>query len=529
MPRFPLFGLGLVALFAAVFSPRPVAAQTAVAHSSPELERLSLREAIEMGLRTDPGIVSAIQTRERGKLAVLRAQLDRVSLRVDAFLNEQYRVSNLGGSPPSASCATFLSTKTLAGAGDLYAPLQLYSLSSSGLSSPTETECQASGGTYITQDALQMGALGQFNLAANLNVPLFSGFRVTATVERARQMRDAAEASVKQSERQIALEVLRAYWSARRLELQIEVSQKSLARYDEAAAAVAARVRNGLAPAIDQNRMETRRQSELSRRADLEGGLLEAKAQLAVLIGKSLLSTALNEPVDVPQPPSEQLDTVDQILLEARHRRPELRSAHAQLLAQTEVIRIARSGYYPQLSLSGLVQFSNNPFNPLVGARVANSSTNPFTNITGSVFVGGALSYNLFDTLNTYTSVRDAQLEEKRLLAEERRIGRVIESDVRVLHARLVHLYRVREPLLRTQSLARDNLSILERRYRNGDVAIIDLIESATDLINQDVQLANQTALIAQTWGELYLAAGRLPQSVQNEATEQTESLYNGK
>lgn len=175
------------------------------------------------------------------------------------------------------------------------------------------------------------------------------------------------------------------------------------------------------------------------------------------------------------------------------------------------------------------MQFSNNPYNPLVGARIANSSTNPFTNITGSVFVGGTLSYNLFDTLNTYTSVRDAQLEEKRLLAEERRIGRVIESDVRILHARLVHLYRVREPLLRTQSLARDNLSILERRYRNGDVAIIDLIESATDLINQDVQLANQTALIAQTWGELYLAAGRLPQSVQNEATEQTESLYNGK
>ena len=75
--------------------------------------------------------------------------------------------------------------------------------------------------------------LGQFSLAANPNVPLFSGFRVTATVERA-ALRDAADASMHQSERQIALDVLRAYWSARRLELQLEVSQQSLVCFDEA-------------------------------------------------------------------------------------------------------------------------------------------------------------------------------------------------------------------------------------------------------------------------------------------------------
>ena len=60
-----------------------------------------------------------------------------------------------------------------------------------------------------------------------------------------------------------------------------------------------------------------------------------------------------------------------QTLQMARSQRPELRAAHANLLAQVQAVRIARSTYYPQIGLSGLLQFSNNPYNPLIGARVA--------------------------------------------------------------------------------------------------------------------------------------------------------------
>ena len=274
-------GVGLVPMVSWA-QPQPGDAQPA--------KSLSLREAMELGLGRDPGVVSAKQTRDRSQLAVTRAQLDRFSLRVDAFVNEQYRASNLGGSPPSPSCATLAPVR-----GGLYAPFQLYSMGGGGLSVPTESECAAASGQYLVGDTIQTGGLGQFSLAANLNVPIFTGFRVSATVERAQHLRDSAEASLRQSERQIALDVLRAFWAARRLELQLDVSRQSLERFNEAAAAIAARVKNGLAPVIDQNRMESRRQSEVSRRADLEGGLLEAKAQLGVLLGMTLFDTALAE------------------------------------------------------------------------------------------------------------------------------------------------------------------------------------------------------------------------------------------
>lgn len=472
---------------------------------------VSLSDAIDLALRTDPQIFSAQAVRDRNDLAVLRAQLDRFSLRVDSFVTEQYRASNFGGSAPTPTCAVLAPTQALTGSGTLLTPLQLYSIGSGTPNAPTQAECEAAMGQYIAPGAVQTGFLGQFNLSADLRVPVFTGFRVTANVERAKHLRDAARASVRQTERGVALDAVRAYWAVRRIELQQLVSLQAIERFKEAESVVRARVRAGLAPAVDENRIETRKQSELARSADLLGSAAEARAQLAVALGLGGTEIQLTEAVDLPPQPPSRAEDVDRLLGEAMRERPEVRVARQQSLAGGEAVRMALSAYYPQLSLSSLLQFSNNPLNPLVGARTTNSTANPFSNITGSVFVGGTLSINLFDTLNTYTGVRDARYELKRLESEERRIGRLIETDVRVLHARLWHLYTTREPLLKSREISRDNLTILEKRYRNGDVFILDLIDAQVELLNAEINLANQAATIAQTWSELYLATGRLP------------------
>lgn len=73
----------------------PSSAQAAPSPPSGAPRSLSLRDAIERAMRTDPAIDSARANRSRSELAVLRSQLDRFSLRVDAFVTEQYRVTNL--------------------------------------------------------------------------------------------------------------------------------------------------------------------------------------------------------------------------------------------------------------------------------------------------------------------------------------------------------------------------------------------------------------------------------------------------
>ena len=348
-----------------------------------------LRDAIELALRGDPAVASAVATRDRGDLAVLRAQLDRFSLRVDTFLTEQWRASNLGGSAGPGSCSTFLPLSMTSDGQALGTPVTLLALRPTvGIDSPTQAECDVAKGAYVQSEAISTGFQGQFNLAADLRVPLFSGFRITANVARSRFLRDSAAASVRDTMRTSALSVLRAYWAVRRVELQQQVSQQAIVRFQEAVGIVAARVRAGLAAQADINRMETRRQSELARMADLVGSAAESRAQLAVALGLGGTPLQLTEAVDsLPLPPSSP-DDVDPFLSAAYRDRADLRAMHGQVLAATELIRIQRAGYFPQLSLSGLMQFSNNPFNPLAGARAFNQSANPFSNVTGSVFFG---------------------------------------------------------------------------------------------------------------------------------------------
>jgi len=491
-------------ILAASAEAEPPAAAASVSTTAPPAaaRKLTLREAVDLALRSDPAIGAAAATRDRSDLAVLRAQLDRFSLRIDSFLTEQWRASNFGGAPPTPTCAGLVPVS-----GTLVTPVQL--LSTEG-NTPSEAQCAAGMGQYFQPDTVSQGFLGQFGVSANLNVPLFTGFRVTSNVNRARHMRESATANFRDANRLVALAALRAYWAVRRLEVRQQVSEQAIARYDESVAVVAARVRAGLAAPADVNRIETRRLAERANLADLLGSAAEARAQLGVALGLGGTPLVLVESGELlPPPPS--AEQVEEFLGTALRERPDLRAARFSKLAAADLVRFQLSSYFPQLSLSSLLQFSNNPLNPLTLARSVNASANPFTNISGSVFIGGTLSINLFDTLNTWTGVRDARFEERRFGEEERRLGRAVESEVRTLHARLMHYYGLREPLLRTRDIARDTLGIIERRYKNGDVAILDFIDAQVELLNSEIGLANSETMIAQTWGEFYLAMGRLP------------------
>jgi outer membrane protein len=450
--------------------PPPPAAEPAV--TSPPAGatvRLGLRDAVERALQVDPQSLTAVINRQRSELAVLRAQLDRFSLKVDANITEAYSAYNfwLTAQPPGK----FFEASPL-----------------------TKSD----------------GFAGIFNIAANLQVPIFSGFRVSSNVSKARNLREAANLNEKATARTVALAALQSYWAVRRIELQREVSAQALGRYEEAVTVVSSRVRAGLAPPVDANRIETRRQRERARLVGLEGTAREGRVQLAVALGLGGAELVLTEPPDVPPPPPAGPGEVDQLLHSAMQARPELRAAKRQTMALEDAVKMARSGYWPQLSLGGYFQYGTT-YSTSLAQYLGGGAANPFSSLAGQFFIGATLSINVFDTLNTKTQVRDAEYQVALQRQEERRLGRVVEADVRSVHARLQRLYDSRQPLIRTRDLAKDTLDIIERRYRNGEALILDYLDAQFDLLNAEVDLADSGAAIAQTWGELWAATGRIP------------------
>jgi outer membrane protein TolC len=465
-----------------------VAALAAISSSAWAERRLTLAEAVEVAIAQDPLVTETHVQEDRAKLGVLRAQLDRFSLKIDAQLTEFWNQQNILGPTVPPQCSVSLA--------------------------PDEATCNSIGKFFNNPgvawnpnpDQSPSAGLGNFSFTANLAVPVFTGFRITSSVKRSQLQRDAAIVAVKQQRHDTALAVGRAYWTVRRFELVAGVAAQALDRMREAEAVTDGRVRAGLAPPIDFNRAHLRRVQQEAVVADLRGQADEARAQLAVALGINdsiVLSDEVTAPETAPPP-------VEQILSDAQHGRAEPRLAALQLQSQEQTLRIARSTYYPQLNGVGLFQYGNNPLIPVLGARVSESSAaNPFNNLSGNLTLGATLSINLFDTMSTWSTTRDAHFEEARLQAEQRRAVRLVETDVRLAHAKILHLLSRRGPLLAAREIAADNAGILEARYKNGDALVLELLDAQNDRTTIEQTLADVSAQLQIAWIELDAALGK--------------------
>src|SRR5688572_18705468 len=241
-----------------------------IAVSETATRSLTLEDAVELALSSDPQLGAARAVRERTELAVLRAQLDRFSFRIDAQLQEIWAKS-IGGEQMEAFD----------------------------------------------------GGLGLSSATANLTVPVFSGLRVEKSVGRAKDLDEAAMQDVLQQRKDTALSVARAYWAVRKIDLLREVQARALERLSNAEEIAASRVGAGLAPPIDTNRAASRRMLQEATLLDLEGERAEVSAQLAVLleIGAPMVLT------DVPQVRDRLPEPIDVLLDGARSGRPELLAA----------------------------------------------------------------------------------------------------------------------------------------------------------------------------------------------------------
>jgi outer membrane protein TolC len=441
---------------------------------------LTLANAVELAMHVDPLVAEARIAQDRGQNAVLRAQLDRLSLKIDGSLQELWRKVNIGGPKIPDYCDVF-----------------------PGLN---PQQCTLAGGQFLTADQSPSSGQGLFNLQAALTVPVFSGLRVESNVAMRQRLRDAAIVTVRQTRKDTALSVARSYWAVRRLAILRDVQAALIGRLKEAEQVTDARLRAGLAPPIDKNRAVSRRLQQEAQLADLDGQLREATVSLAVALGVEDDLVLVDAP-DVPAVPPPPVET---LLADAKRGRPELAVAQLNQEAQHQAVRIARSGFMPQLGLFGVFQYGNNPLLIGSGARAANDAANPFSNLAGNLQLGASVQMNFFDTLNTWTGMRDALYEEDRLREERRRMARVVDADVRVAHAKVLHLLGRRTPLVSAQEVARDNLGILEGRYQNGDALVIELLDAQNDLNNAEMQLADVTAQLYLAWLELQASLGKV-------------------
>jgi outer membrane protein TolC len=442
------------------------------APSSTATRSLSLEEAVARALALEPAVAARRVDLGRTELALMRAELDRISVKVDATATEVWTKSGLGADD---------------GSGPVIG----------GMNPPA--------GAIASLNASNQ-TLGLSNLSASVGLPLFAGFRLSAGIERAEQLHEAAASDLSSERRATAMAVARAYWTVRKLGLVTDVARAALERFRRASEIAQARVDAGLAPPLDHNRARAREALAEANVAELSGQLREAGAALAA----QLQTSEVLIPTDAATLPLLELPPTEQLLERAASARTELSAASRRALAQRAAVRVAESAYYPELALSGLFQAGNNPFLAGSGARGVSASENPFANVRADVQLGLTLSINLFDTLHTHTAVRQANYELQQLDLEQRKTALRIEAEVRGAEAKILHRRSVMDRLGPAQDLVRDNLGIIQRRYESGEALIFELLDAERELLDVERQLAETSAELRLAWLELQAATGSI-------------------
>jgi outer membrane protein len=332
-----------------------------------------------------------------------------------------------------------------------------------------------------------------FDLAANLSIPIWTGFGLEAGWSRARQLERAANAHQRAQLRALTLEVSRAYWSVRWAELQRAAAGQALERRAAVAALIKARADAGIAPRPDLNRAEIAVLRQQAQVAQAEGRVIEARSELAAALEIEGPITLTDDPPRQAPP----LPRLGDVLATATRLRPELEQRRAEAEAQRHRVRQIEGDFWPHLSLFGRAEARNEAFGV------------PQPNLIGNFSAGIMLNWLAFDSLTTFEAARSAELEQQKLTLEARRTVHVIEAEVRAAHARLEGALARLAPLEKARGLAEATVDLLRRRYQSGGALLLEVLSAQEELEIVEASAIESAIAVAEAQAALDAAVGQ--------------------
>jgi multidrug efflux system outer membrane protein len=339
--------------------------------------------------------------------------------------------------------------------------------------------------------------LNNTRLALNVSyeVDLWGRLRTTAQAARADLL--ATEAARETVRIALAADVAKAYFALRALDGQVEATRRTLALREDALGLQKKRFDGGLISEFEYRQLE----AEAAARGQLpplERERVAQEAALSVLLGRS--------PKDVfekaiPRAPTGDEKTMAVVVpsglpSELLLRRPDLVEAEQRLVAANARVAVARTAYFPSISLTGFL-----------GTEAA-AMRNLFAGTAGIWGLAAAIAQPIFSGGRLEAQTEVARARERQLLAGYQG---AIQNAFREVRTALAAQTRARESFEAEESRANSLVSALRLarlRYQNGLASQLDVIDAERNLLA--AQIARYDALRAQraAVADLYKALG---------------------
>jgi multidrug efflux system outer membrane protein len=335
------------------------------------------------------------------------------------------------------------------------------------------------------------GSTGHANASAAWDVDFWGKFRRATEAARANLL--ASESARQEVMLILVANVSAAYFQLRALDLELEISKRTLASRRESLRLTTILADRGSTSMLDVRQAEQLVFTAAAEIPSLEQQIEQEENLISILLGKNPDTVARGQALtEQPRPPAVPSGLPSSLL----ERRPDIRQAEQQLIAANAQIGVAKAAYFPQISLSGTAGFQSAAL------------TNLFSGPAGTWDFGASLTQPIFTAGKLRSNVRLAEAQEQAsLLFYQQTIQGAFRSVSDALIAyRKTREFRAQEELL-FQS-AQDAARLSHMRYTGGVTGYLEVLTNETNAFSAELGLvqAQLNELLALV--QLYEALG---------------------
>jgi len=332
---------------------------------------------------------------------------------------------------------------------------------------------------------------GQVNATAGWELDFWGKYRRATEAARANLL--ATEWARQEVASTLVANVAAAYFQLRALDLQLEISKRTLDSRQESL-----RLTRLLANGGSTSLLDVRQAEQLVFTASAEIPALEQQIEqqenfLSILLGRNPGNIARGQTLIEQHHPPEVPAGLPSSLLE---RRPDIRQAEQQLVAANAEIGVARAAYFPQISLNGN------------GGLQSSALTNLFTGPAGAWSFGASLTQPIFTAGKISSGVRLAKARQQTATLFYQQS---IQGAFRSVSDALIGYRKSREFSSHQQELfesAQDAARLSHMRYNGGVTGYLEVLTNETNSFSAELGLvqARLNELLAVV--QLYEALG---------------------
>jgi len=302
---------------------------------------------------------------------------------------------------------------------------------------------------------------------------------------RVRRQSEAAQAQVYASEqgrRGVVLSVVTgtaaSYIGLRALDKQLEIARATAANFAETARIFDLRFKGGVVSQVELSQVESQYQQALAAIPAIEQQIAAQENLISILLGRNPGPVARGKAIDALLAPAIPADLPSTLL----ERRPDILQAEQNLVAANASIGVARSLYYPTLSLTGVLGSVSTALGDFLSS--ASVAWSIGAGLAGPAFTFGAIE----------GQVQSAEAAQRQALAfyQQTILGAFRETNDALVGS--VKKREEAEAQVRRVAALRDYARLSRLRFDNGYAGYLEVLYAENELFGAELNAVRSLA-----------------------------------